>query len=142
MLHTPAQLGAVNLHAVPDLFVQVEDLAVGTIADGVGVDLVAVLHGELRGAFDVLKGFKDQTVGFRQVGVGLQQPGTVGAQRSVHLALDGAHRQEVIAFRDHLVLRQGRFHDLVRHATHHDVETNVEFAFLFELLEEIDRFER
>ena len=121
-----------------DGLVEVEDFAVCAVADGVRVDLVAVLDGDVRGAGDVLDGFQHQPGRLGHVLVRFQQPGTVRPERPVDLALDGAHGQVVVALGRHVVVGQTGVHLFVGLAAHHDVETDRERALVFQSFEPVN----
>jgi hypothetical protein len=132
-----------------DLLVQVQDLAVAAVADGVRVELVAVLQGDLGGAADVVHRLQHQPGAARQVGVRLQQPGAVGAERAVHLALDGAHGEEMVAVAHRAVAGELLAEPFValalvalRAHAHHGVDANREPPRIGQGAEEIDGGER
>ncbi len=59
------------------LLVDVQDLPVRPVADGVGVHLEAVLRRDLGGARDLLDRLQNQSLALGQILVGRKEPGTV-----------------------------------------------------------------
>jgi len=107
----------------------------------VGVDLESVLDRELCRLGYVLDRLEDEASALLQIHVGLEQPGTVGPEGAIDLALDRAHREEVVPLRDDQVVGQPGLHLLVGCAPHHHVEADRQRVLGRERLEEVDRVE-
>ena len=115
----------------------VERLAVGAIADGMDGELVAVLHREPRGLFDLDDLGRLEPLRLRLVRVRRQQPGAARAERAVDRLLDRADGEVAVAVADHLVLRELRRDRLVS-LPHHHPQAHADLPFVDHLLHAID----
>ena len=137
VLDPPAEV-VVGARRVEDGLVDVQDLAVGAVADGVRVDLEAVLDRDVGGAGDVRDGFEHEAFGRGHVLVRLQEPRAVRSEGAVDLAFDGAYGEVVVTLDRHVVLGQASVHFLVGVAAHHDVQADRERALFFQTLEPVN----
>ena len=137
-----AEVSSVHARFGEAALVEVEDLPVAPVADGVGVHLETVADGEADGLFDVLEFLEDETLARGHVVVRREQPGAVRAERAVHLPLDGADGEEPVG----VVLQEGfgeaGVHLFVRLPAHHHIEPDREPPGFRHLPEEGDGLER
>lgn len=116
MLDAPAQITFLGVLAKNTL-VEVEDLAIGAVPDGMDAEVEAVVDGDFGGLADVgdILGIEAAIVGSTrgQIGVGLEEPGAARAERTVHLALDGADGKMIVREADHFVLPDTRLEEWV-----------------------------
>ena len=138
VLDAPAQVIAGDARLGPDALIEIEHLAVGAVADGVGVHLKAMLQGDAGGFLDHPQWLEHQAGTVRQVGIGGEQPSAVGAEGTVDLPLDGAHGQEVVALDGHPIVRQPLGQDGVVLAAHHDVQAHLQGALVLQAAQQVD----
>ena len=122
--------------------VDVEHLPVRAVADRVRRELEVVAHRDVRDLLEARRLLERKSRAARQVGVRREQPGAIGAERAVDLALDGAHREETIRAADHAIAVEQAVHPRLRLEAHHDVEPQRELALVGDAPEQIDRRER
>ena len=88
MFDSPSQSIALNLDRGKGLLIQAQNLAIGPVTNGMGVQLITVLQRKPCGLLDLLNRFKHQTGGAGEVRIGRQQPRTMCSQCTVNLFLD------------------------------------------------------
>jgi hypothetical protein len=121
-------------------FVQIQHLAIRPVADGVRAKLKAVVDSQLGrlpnvGQFLHIDPASIRRI-LRQVGVRLEQPRPARAQRTVHVFLDGAHRQMIAAHANHVISPQVRRQLGLRRPQHHP-HPQPQFALLRHLPKQI-----